>query len=110
MERYPGRLQFIVVAAGAISIEQITAGGDIELDVEGIDFKTFVDLKKALAGIERVRSVDGDFTKGAAKLRIKAQMQAQTLAELLTEKPFASWLEVVDLKPNRIQAKAVAKP
>ena len=37
-------------------------------------------------------------------------MQAQTLAELLTEKPFASWLEVVDLKPNRIQAKAVAKP
>jgi hypothetical protein len=89
---------------------QITAGGDIELEVEGIDFKAFVDLKKALAGIERVRSVDGDFTKGTAKLRIKAQMQAQTLAELLTERPFASWLEVVDLKPNRIQAKAAAKP
>ena len=46
---------------------QITAGGDIELEVEGIDFKAFVDLKKALAGIERVRSVDGDFTKGAGE-------------------------------------------
>jgi hypothetical protein len=89
---------------------QISAGGDIELEVEGVDFKTFVELKKALAGIERVRSVDGDFTKGAAVLRIKAALQAQTLAELLTEKPFAAWVEVVDLKPNRIQAKAVGKP
>ncbi len=89
---------------------QISAGGDIELEVEGVDFKTFVELKKALAGIERVRSVDGDFTKGTATLRIKAAMPAQTLAELLTEKPFAAWVEVVDLKPNRIQAKAVGKP
>ncbi len=32
---------------------------------------------------------------------------AQTLAELLTEKPFKEWLEVGDLKPNRIQAKVV---
>jgi hypothetical protein len=89
---------------------QISAGGDIELEVEGVDFKTFVDLKKALAGLERVRSVDGDFSKGTALLRIKAAMQAPVLAELLTEKPFAAWLEVVDLKPNRIQAKAVARP
>lgn len=89
---------------------QISAGGDIELELEGVDFKTFVDLKKALAGLERVRSVDGDFSKGTALLRIKAAMQAPVLAELLTEKPFAAWLEVVDLKPNRIQAKAVARP
>jgi hypothetical protein len=89
---------------------QISAGGDIVLEVEGVDFKTFVDLRKALGGIDRVRSVDGDFTKGTALLRIKALMQAQTLAELLTEKPFTAWIEVVDLKPNRIQAKAAAKP
>lgn len=90
---------------------QLTAGGDIELEVEGLDFKTFVELKKALTGLapERIRSVEGDFTKGAGQFRIKALMQAQTLAELLTEKPFAEWLKVVDLKPNRIQAKAVAK-
>ncbi|HQL54355.1 MAG TPA: hypothetical protein PLQ87_06585 [Phycisphaerae bacterium] len=90
---------------------QLTAGGDIELEVEGLDFKTFVELKKALTGLapERIRAVEGDFTKGAGQFRIKALMSAQTLAELLTEKPFAEWLEVVDLKPNRIQAKAVVK-
>jgi hypothetical protein len=85
----------------------ISAGGEIELEVEALDFKTFVALKRALQDIPRLRSVDGDFTKGTAKLRIKAQMQAPMLAELLTEKPFAEWIEVLDLKPNRIQAKAV---
>jgi hypothetical protein len=89
---------------------QISAGGDIELEVEQIDFKTFLALKKALAEIQRVRSVDGDFTTGTGKFRIKALMSAQTLAELLTQKPFDAWIEVLDLKPNRIQAKAVGRP
>ena len=89
---------------------QITAGGDIELEIEGLDFKAYVKIKKALAEIKRVQRVDGDFTKGIAKFRIKAQISAETLAERLTEKPFEDWLEVVDLKPNRIQAKAVTKP
>jgi hypothetical protein len=89
---------------------QITAGGDIELEIEGLDFKAYVEIKKALAEIKRVQRVDGDFTKGAAKFRIKAQISAETLAEQLTEKPFEHWLEVVDLKPNRIQARAVARP
>lgn len=86
---------------------QISAGGDIELEVEQIDFKTFVKLKKALAEVGRVQSVNGDFTKGTGVFRIKAQISAQTLAELLVEKPFDAWLEVLDLKPHRIQAKAV---
>jgi len=89
---------------------QISAGGDIALEVEGIDFKTYIALKKALAELQRVRSVDGDFTLNTGLFRIKAQMRAETLAELLTEKPFDAWIEVVDLKPNRIQAKAVGKP
>ncbi len=89
---------------------QITAGGDIELEIAGLDFKAYVKIKKALAEIKRVQRVDGDFTKGAAKFRIKAQISAETLAEQLTEKPFDDWLEVVDLKPNRVQAKAVTKP
>ncbi len=89
---------------------QITAAGDIELEVENLDFKTFVALKKSLAELERIRSVDADFTMNTGKFRIKAQVQASTLAELLANKPFDAWLEIVDLKPNRIQAKAVAKP
>lgn len=85
----------------------LTAGGDVELEVERIDFRTFVDLRDALRGLEGVRSVDGDFTSGAGVFRIKSQISAQTLAERLLAKPFADWLEVLDLKPNRIQAKAV---
>ena len=87
----------------------ISAGGSIELEVDRIDFSTFVKIKKALSSIERIKSVDGDFTKGAGLFRIQATMTAQTLAELLIEAPFDAWMEVLDLKPNRIQARAVEK-
>lgn len=91
--------------------EEISAGGDIELEVENLDFKTFVELRKALNEIDpqRIKSVDADFTKGTGKFRIKALMQAATFAERLLEKPFDSWIEVVDLKINRIQAKKVGR-
>ena len=84
----------------------ITAGGDIELEIVGVDFATYVEIKKALAAVERVRSVDGDFTSHTAKFRIKALIGTQTFAELLTGRPFAGWFEVVDLKANRIQARS----
>jgi hypothetical protein len=86
---------------------ELSSAGDIELEVEGLDFKTFVRLRKALGELERIRSVDGDFSDGTGKYRIKAQVSARTLAELLLEKPFDEWLEVTDLKPERIQAKAL---
>ncbi|MBU0638602.1 MAG: hypothetical protein KKB50_07035 [Planctomycetes bacterium] len=89
---------------------QISAGGDIELEIERLDFKTYLEIKRALPGIERVQSVHGDFTKGTGLFRIKALMSAETLAELLTEKPFDDWLAVTDLKSNRIQARHVGKP
>jgi len=88
---------------------RISFAGDVELEVASITFKRFVELKKALAELERVKSVDGDFTAGTGKYRIKAQMSAQTLAELLLKKPFDGWIEVTNLKPNRIQAKSASK-
>lgn len=84
---------------------QLTAGGEIALDIEGLDFATFMKVKKALAEIENVDSVNGDFTKGVGAFRLRAKISAETLAERLTQKPFAEWLDVTDLKPNRIQAK-----
>ena len=89
---------------------QITAGGEIELEVQGLDFKGYVGLKKALADVSNVKRVDGDFTKGIATFRIRADLAADTLAEQLTKSPFEQWLEVTDLKLNRIQAKAVPGP
>ncbi|MFQ5807372.1 MAG: hypothetical protein ACE5I3_13070 [Phycisphaerae bacterium] len=89
---------------------QITAGGDIELEVQGLDFRSYLKIKKALADVEHVRKVDGDFTKGIATFRVRADLSAETLAEQLTEPPFEQWLEVTDLKLNRIEAKAVVRP
>ena len=38
---------------------QISFGGDIELEVRLLDFRSYLKLKQALAGIENVRSVEG---------------------------------------------------
>ncbi len=89
---------------------ELTSAGDIQLEIERLEFKAFVGIKKALAELQGIRSVEGDFTKNTGVFRIKSQISTQTLAELLTAKPFDDWLEVVDLKPNRIQAKATSRP
>ncbi len=88
----------------------ITAGGTIELAIDRLDFKTFVQLKRALGELERVQSVNADFSKNTGLFRLKSQVSAQTLAEQLIEDPFDDWIEVLDLKPNRIQARAVSRP
>lgn len=81
---------------------RISAGRDLLLEVAGLDFKAFLELKRKLAEIPRVQSVEGDFTAGLGRFRLKAHMQADTLAEhLLALSPL---LEVTDLKPNRVQA------
>jgi hypothetical protein len=85
---------------------QISAGGDITLEVSGVDFKQYLDIRKAIQELERIVSVDGDFTSGIATYRIKAKMSAETFAELMTRKPFENWMEVSDLKPGRVQARA----
>lgn len=89
---------------------QISAGSDIALEIENLEFKSFAKIRTALGEIQNVQSVDGEFTKGSGVFRIKARISAATLAERLTEAPFSEYLEVVDFKTNRIQARAVAKP
>ncbi len=89
---------------------QLSAGGDIELEVSGLAFKQVLELEEALKQVEGVQSVNSDYTQGAGVFRIKALIAAKTLARLLADKPFSAWLEITDLKPNRIQAKAVAPP
>ena len=86
---------------------QISAGGDIELEIQELDFKGYARIKKALEEKEHVKRVDGDFSKSIATFRIKADLSAENLALQLTEPPFAELLEVTDLQLNRITAKAV---
>lgn len=84
----------------------ISAGGELSVEVEGLDFKNANRLKKLMTEIEGVENVDFKLTKGLATYRIRAKMGAQDLAEKLSEGEFEKILSIQDLKLNRIQAKA----
>lgn len=84
----------------------IGAGGELTLEVEGMDFKGANALKKAMLTIKDVENVDFKLTKGIATYRIRAKMGGQDLAEKLSEGDFENMLSVQDVKLNRIQAKA----
>jgi hypothetical protein len=88
---------------------QISAGGELVLEVEGFNVGDALKFKKKLEAInaDKIRNVNQSVTKGIATFRIKAKMTAEELAEHLVEGEFASLIEIVDLKTNRIQAKKV---
>ena len=85
----------------------ISAGGEIQLEVEGLKIKDAIKIKKMLLKIDGVDKVNQQMTKGLVKFRIVAKMNAEGLVEHLVEGEWESLIEVVDLKMNRIQAKAV---
>lgn len=85
---------------------QITAGGEIVLEVESLAFKAYLELKRALEALDRIKSVHGEFTDGTGTYRIRATVSAEQLAGRLTEKPFSEVLEVRDLKLHRIRCRA----
>lgn len=89
--------------------EQISAGAQIVLEVADLEFRDYLQLKKALETVDNIASVHGDFTKRTGTFRLKAKLSAETLAERLTESPFDEWLEIHDLKPMRIQARGIAE-
>ena len=88
---------------------RISAGGELTLEVEGMTLADAIKLKKKLQEIspDKIKNVNHAMTKGIATFRIKAQMTAEELAEHLVGGDFASIIEIVDLKTNRIQAKKV---
>lgn len=89
---------------------RITAGGELVLEVEGINLTNAIKLKKKLEAIDtdRIRRVDQSLSKGIATFRIQAKMTAPTLAEYLVDDEWTALIEIVDLKTNRIQAKWVS--
>ncbi len=84
---------------------QISAGGEIQIEVEGLSAAEAIRLKKKLEEIAGIERVNYKFTKGIASYRILAKMNAEGLAEQLVEGEWAEILEIVDIKLNRIQAK-----
>lgn len=88
---------------------RISAGGELTLEVEGMSLADALKLKKKIQDIsaDKIKNVNHSLTKGIVTFRIKAQMTAEELAEHLATGEFASMIEIVDLKTNRIQAKKI---
>ena len=89
---------------------RISYGGELTLEIEGMKLAEALRLKKKLLAIDpdKIVSVHGPRgTKGIMTYRIQAKMTAEDLAMYLVEDEWARIIEVVDLKPNRIQAKKV---
>ena len=86
---------------------QISAGGELVLEVEGMNMGDAIKLKKKLEAMDpdRIRNVNHQMTKGIATFRIKAKMTGEAFVERLVEGEFADLIDVIDLKANRIQAK-----
>jgi hypothetical protein len=91
---------------------RISAGGEITLEVEGMSVAAGLKIKQKIRDLDpdKIVSVDGPkVTKGICTFRIKAKMTAEELAEYLVRDEWTSTMEIVDLKVNRIQAKAVGE-
>jgi len=87
---------------------QISAGGELILEVQGMSFKGSKQLNDALAKMKGINNVNRKFSKRIATYRINATLSAEELADRLSEGEFESMLEIEDLKLNKIQAKAVS--
>ena len=84
----------------------ISAGGELVLEVEGLDYRRASHLRKLLLAVPGVAHVGLELTQGVGVYRIQAKLDAQGLAERLSAGEFTGQVEVVDLKLNRIRAKA----
>ena len=86
---------------------QISSGGELVLEVEGMNLGEAIKFKKKLEAMDpdRIRNVNHQMTKGIATFRIKAKMTGESFVEHLVEGEFAALIDVIDLKSNRIQAK-----
>lgn len=85
---------------------QISAGGEVRIEVEGVNMGEAIRLKKMFEAIPGVEKINGpSLDKGIATYRIVAKMTAEQLVEHLVQGDFEKILDVIDLKLNRIQAK-----
>jgi len=89
---------------------RITAGGEIVLEVEGMNYGDARKFKRNLDKLDpdKIRNVNFSLTKGIVTFRIQAKMTANELADMLSDRDWASSvIEIVDVKTNRLQAKRV---
>ncbi len=85
---------------------QISYGGTIVLEVEGISAVEAIKIKKNLmsAALGKIQSINKSFSKRIGTFRIKTTLSSDDLIEILSEGYFVNILEVMDQQMGRIQA------
>jgi len=82
--------------------DALSGRGEVQLKVEGITFKQYLDLKKALGKLKNVKDVKAEFANNVADCSIQTDLRAEALAEKLVE-AFGD-LEITDVSQNVIKA------
>ena len=82
--------------------DALAGRGEVQLHVEGLKFKSYAKLKKALKAVKHVKDVTGKFHNGVGEFSLQSDVNAQTLAETLVEE--METLEITDVSQNVIKA------
>lgn len=77
--------------------------GEVQLHIEGVTFKQYSDLKKALKEVPAVKDVKAEFHNSIAECSIQSELNAEKLAEKLADG--IKGLEIEDVTQNVIKAK-----
>ena len=77
--------------------------GEVRLEVDGVSFKQYLALKKALQTLKDVKDVTVKFHNNQAECSIESNLRAETLAEKIVEA--VSGLDITDVTQNVIKAK-----
>ncbi len=79
--------------------------GELILEVEGVSFKQYTQLKKALKELPDVKDVSTQFRNKIAKCSLQSDLRAELLAEKLIEA--IENLEITDISQNVIKAQLI---
>lgn len=83
--------------------DALAGRGEVKLIVEGVTFKQYVELKKALGEVKQVKDVAATYANQVAECSLQSDVNAETLAEKLLEA--VSKLDITDVTQNVIKAK-----
>lgn len=85
--------------------DAMSGRGEIQLHVEGVTFRQYADLKKALEALDEVSDVTTKYHNKVAECSLQSKVNAETLALKLLDA--VESLEITDVSQNVIKAKFV---
>lgn len=81
--------------------DALSGRGEVQFHVQGLSFKQYVALKKALLEIKQVKEASGRFHNGVAEFSIQSDVGAEKLAEKIIE--VIENVEITDVSKNVVK-------